>query len=125
MSKKTMKILTTIATILLIISMGTSIVAATSVGGMELSPNTANTGDITTIGNKVMGIIQVVGTIAVIAAVIILMILGIKYMMGSAEEKAEYKKTMIPYIIGAVLLFAATTIANAIYTFASGMNSAS
>ena len=35
MSKKTMKILTTIATILLIISMGTSIVAATSVGGME------------------------------------------------------------------------------------------
>ena len=122
MSKKTMKILTTIATILLIISMGTSIVAATSVGGMELSPNTANTGDITTIGNKVMGIIQVVGTIASVA---IVMVLGIKYMMGSAEEKAEYKKTMIPYIIGAVLLFAATTIANAIYTFASGMNSAS
>jgi len=53
------------------------------------------------------------------------MVLGIKYMMGSAEEKAEYKKTMIPYIIGAILLFAATTIANAIYTFANGMNSAS
>lgn len=122
MSKKTMKILTTIATILLIISMGTSIVAATSVGGMELSPNTSNTGDITTIGNKVMGIIQVVGTIAAVA---IVMVLGIKYMMGSAEEKAEYKKTMIPYIIGAILLFAATTIANAIYNFANGMNSAS
>ena len=122
MSKKTMKILTTIATILLIISMGTSIVAATSVGGMELSPNNANTGGITTIGNKVMGIIHVVGTIAAFA---IVMFLGIKYMMGSPEEKAEYKKTMIPYIIGAVLLFAATTIANAIYTFASGMNSAS
>lgn len=122
MSKKTMKILTTIATILLIISMGTSIVAATSVGGMELYPNTDNTGDITTIGNKVMGIIQVVGTIAAVA---IVMVLGIKYMMGSAEEKAEYKKTMIPYIIGAILLFAATTIANAIYNFANGMNSAS
>lgn len=122
MSKKTMKILTTIATILLIISMGTSIVAATSVGGMELSPNTDNTGDITTIGNKVMGIIQVVGTIAAVA---IVMVLGIKYMMGSAEEKSEYKKTMIPYIIGAILLFAATTIANAIYNFANGMNSAS
>lgn len=122
MSKKTMKILTTIATILLIISMGTSIVAATSVGGMELSPNTDNTGDITTIGNKVMGIIQVVGTIAAVA---IVMVLGIKYMMGSAGEKAEYKKTMIPYIIGAILLFAATTIANAIYNFANGMNSAS
>ena len=118
MSKKTMKILTTIATILLIISMGTSIVAATSVGGMELSPNTDNTGDITTIGNKVMGIIQVVGTIAAVA---IVMVLGIKYMMGSAEEKAEYKKTLLPYIIGAALVFAAATIASVVFNFASSI----
>ena len=38
-------------------------------------------------------------------------------MMGSAEEKAEYKKVMIPYLIGAVLIFAAPYIAGAIYTF--------
>ena len=31
---------------------------------------------------------------------------------GSAEEKAEYKKTMIPYIIGAILVFAASAIAS-------------
>ena len=42
-------------------------------------------------------------------------------MMGSAEEKAEYKKTMIPYVVGAILLFAATTIANAVYNFANGL----
>ena len=119
MSKKTMKILTTIATILLIISMGTSIVAATSVGGMELSPNTDNTGDITTIGNKVMGIIQVVGTIAAVA---IVMVLGIKYMMGSAEEKAEYKKTMIPYIVGAVLIFAGTSLVRVIYSLSTSVS---
>ena len=112
MSKKTMKILTTIATILLIISMGTSIVAATSVGGMELSPNTANTGDITTIGNKVMGIIQVVGTIAAVA---IVMVLGIKYMMGSAEEKAEYKKSLLPYVIGAAIIFTGTWLPQLIF----------
>ena len=117
MSKKTMKILTTIATILLIVSMGASIVcAATDIGGVSIDPKTENTGDITKVGNKIMGILQVVG---VLIAVIILMVLGIKYMMGSAEEKAEYKKTMIPYIVGAILIFAAATIANEIYNFVS------
>ena len=117
MSKKTMKILTTIATILLIVSMGASIVcAATDIGGVSIDPKTENTGDITKVGNKIMGILQVV---VVLIAVIILMVLGIKYMMGSAEEKAEYKKTMIPYIVGAILIFAAATIANAIYNFVS------
>ena len=124
MSTKTMKILTTVATILLIISMGASVVyAASSGGGITpggLNPSYSGTGEITSVGQKIMGIINTVG---VVVAVVILMILGIKYMMGSAEEKAEYKKTMIPYIVGAVLIFGATTIANAIYNFANGLNS--
>ena len=40
-------------------------------------------------------------------------------MMGSAEEKAEYKKTMIPYLVGAILIFAASNLASMIYGFAS------
>lgn len=40
-------------------------------------------------------------------------------MMGSAEEKAEYKKTMMPYLVGALLIFAAVTIANMVYNFTS------
>lgn len=39
-------------------------------------------------------------------------------MTGSVEERAEYKKTLMPYIIGAALVFAASTIAGAIYGFA-------
>lgn len=120
MSTKTMKILTTIATILLIISMGASVVYADGITPDKLKPTYQGTGDIQTVGQKIMGIINTVG---VVIAVVILMILGIKYMMGSAEEKAEYKKTMIPYIIGAVLIFGATTIANAVYNFANGLNS--
>ena len=30
-------------------------------------------------------------------------------MTGSVEERAEYKKTMMPYLIGAFLLFGITT----------------
>lgn len=40
----------------------------------------------------VMGIVNIVG---VISSVVVLMILGIKYMSSSIEEKAEYKKTFI------------------------------
>ena len=60
----------------------------------------------------VMGIVNVVG---VISSVVVLMILGIKYMSSSIEEKAEYKKTFIYYVLGAVLLFVAPTLANIVY----------
>ena len=39
-------------------------------------------------------------------------------MMGSVEEKATYKKTLLPFIIGAAFIFAASTIANIVYNVA-------
>ncbi len=114
MSKKTMKIISVLSIIVCVI-MAVTPVFAFSPNDMKSKVNTANTDEIQNIGGKVMGIIQVVG---VVISVLVLMVLGVKYMMGSAEEKAEYKKTMIPYIIGAVLIFAASTIANALYNFA-------
>ena len=42
-------------------------------------------------------------------------------MLGSAEEKAEYKKVFMPYLIGAVLLFSAAGIAQAIITFSGNV----
>ena len=42
-------------------------------------------------------------------------------MMGSASEKAEYKKTMIPYVVGAVILFGASAIAGAVVDLAGGI----
>lgn len=58
--------------------------------------------------------------IGMAVSVIVLLILGIKYMIGSAEEKAEYKKTMIPYLIGAALVFGASFIANVVYNLFKG-----
>ena len=115
MSTKTMKILTFIATILLVISLGTSTIFALTPS--QVQPTDPGTTDIQTLGGKILGILQTVG---IVLSVIILVILGIKYMMGSAEEKAEYKKTMIPYLVGAVLIFLAPTIANTVYTLIKG-----
>ena len=61
---------------------------------------------------KILGIISVVGTIV---SVVALIAIGIKYMLGSIEEKAEYKKDFIPYIIGAILVFAGAQVPQFIY----------
>ena len=95
-------------------------VLATSIGGVVINPVKEGEGatSATNIGNKILGIIQVVG---IILSVGCLMVLGIKYMMGSAEEKAEYKKTFIPYLIGALLLFAASAFAKTIYNWVTNI----
>lgn len=67
---------------------------------------------------NVLGVIQVIG---IIVAAIVLVIAGIKFMFGSIEEKAEYKKAMIPYLIGSVLLVAATTIPKIAYEITNGL----
>lgn len=63
-------------------------------------------------------IIGTVNIIGVIVSVIALIIIGIKYMIGSTEEKASYKQELMPYLIGAVFVFSSTTIANVIYNLA-------
>ena len=61
---------------------------------------------------SVLGVIQVVGTIVSVA---MLIVIGIKYMMGSIEERAEYKESLKPYLIGAFLLFTGTLVPDLIY----------
>ena len=119
MKKGTLKLLTVTLTIMMIISMMASTVLA-----LDPSNLTGNTSKVTNgveqigeIGNTIIGVLQ---TIGVVLSVVILIVIGIKYMMGSAEEKAEYKKTMIPYIVGAVFIFAASVLANMIYGFVTG-----
>ena len=43
----------------------------------------------------------------IITAVIVGSILGIKYRIGSVEEKAEYKQTLLAYLISCVVVFGA------------------
>lgn len=68
------------------------------------------------ITGKIVEAITIIGATIAIVGVIIL---GIKYMMGSVEEKAEYKKTMIPYLVGCLFVFGISTIVSIIYDLAS------
>jgi len=118
MNKTVTKIITAIFISLLIISISVSCLALTP-SEIKGNSDVAGTNEITALGKSLVGILQTVG---IVLSVIVILVIGIKYMMGSAEEKAEYKKTMIPYIVGAALIFAASVFANVIYQFFSGIS---
>ena len=62
------------------------------------------------VGEASSSIFAVLVGIGVVLAVIIGGILGIQFMAASAEDKAKIKETLIPYIIGCVIIFGAIAI---------------
>ena len=70
------------------------------------------------IGNRIIGPIQVIGSLVSVIAIIII---GIRYMLGSVEEKAQYKETLGPYLLGAVFVFAITNILAIVYNIATSI----
>lgn len=69
---------------------------------------------------EVLGAVQLIGSIV---SAVTLAIIGIKYVVGSVEEKTEYKKTMLPYLIGAILVFATSNLVHIIYEIGKDINS--
>lgn len=55
-------------------------------------------------------IYNVLLTIAIGVAVIYASVLGIKFMMGSTEDKAELKESLIPFIVGCIVVFSSFAI---------------
>ena len=92
--------------------------ASTNLGLDDLNSykgNNENSTQLTTKAGNVLGYIQIIG---IVISVAILIIIGIRYMLSSVEERAEYKKTFLLYILGAFLIFTGTTLPQLIYTFA-------
>jgi len=73
--------------------------------------NTGKTGNVTVDENKLADTSSYIYNILLFAgmaaAVIIAGILGIKFMIGSAEEKAQIKDALIPFVIGCIVIFGA------------------
>ena len=119
--QKTLKILSIILiAILMVTMMGTVVMASEASGQVQelFNKDAEGTEGIMNVGGR---IVSIVTTIGIIVAVVVLLVLGIKYMMGSAAEKAEYKKTMIPYLVGALLIFGASAIAKAIIAMSENL----
>ena len=84
------------------------------------TPLTANMGDfinkdwtysgdgseaIKNVGGTAIAILQVIG---VTIAIAMLLFVAMKYMMAAPNERAEIKKNMVPYVVGAIIMFGIT-----------------
>ena len=61
-------------------------------------------GDASFLCDKGANILNLLRNIAAIVSVVVISIIGLRYMVGSVEQRAEYKQTMMPVIIGCMLV---------------------
>ncbi len=108
--KKLMVIVITIFTIFNI----SNCYADDTIDPTDFEPDTNSYSDSKAVekAEKIIGAIQAVGSLISVGA---LVYIGIRYMIGSTEEKAMYKETMLPYLVGAILVFLGSNIVGAIY----------
>lgn len=116
--KKTLKVIFIIAVMLfglLGVSQNISFAEKADVVGTLDNVNSATGGDIgdaATIGGN---IVNWIWGISIVVAVVVVMITGLKFIVGSTQEKAEYKKSLIPLVVGVLILVFATTIVKVLF----------
>lgn len=65
------------------------------------------TGKLGPIINAAIGLIQIAGTGI---SMVMVSVLGIKYMLAAPNDKADVKKQILPLVIGAIILFSAVNL---------------
>ena len=72
--------------------------------------------------NRIVGsILTIVKVVGCGVAVIMLIVLAIKYISAAPGDKADIKKHAVVYVVGAVVLFAASGILQIVKNFASNV----
>ena len=90
--------------------------AITAMNNMANTDLKDDTGKLGSIINAVIGLIQVAGTGI---SMIMVTVLGIRYLMAAPNDKADVKKQITPLVIGAVILFAAVNLVDIIANMAT------
>lgn len=114
--KKSRKIFATVLPILMLVavmfvSFAPSVLAAKTTDVVQNVMDLAGkaTG-VSKVDDAVGSVWKTVLTVLQILAVAAIVIAGVRYMFASADQKADIKKGMIGLVIGAILVFAASTV---------------
>lgn len=121
---KAMKILTVmLLAITLVMFFSSNVLAASTskasglISNIEKATNNAeskvDTGKFVATAGRIIVLLR---NFSIIAGVILIIVLGVKYMMGSVEQKSDYQKSFVPLIIGIVLVIGATSIASFLFS---------
>lgn len=79
---------------------------------------TVNNAELRNASNSIYNLLSSIG---MIVSVIVGIILGITFMMASADDKAKVKEALVPYIIGCVVVFGAFGIWKIVINTFSGI----
>ena len=122
MLNKTMRILSILLVVVVILSSVSMVSADYLNNGYSNTVEGKHSNAADAVGNvmqNVLGIVQVVG---IVIAVIMLIVLAIKYISSAPNDKAEIKKHAVVYVVGAVLLFASVGVLELLKQFAGLFN---
>lgn len=118
---KTRKILKIIISCIIILGFTLPIFANENFNVDSFESTSTSTGAQTVINktDKILGTaIAVARIIGAGVAIVIIIVISMKYMIASPGDRADIKKNALPFVIGAVVLFGATGILGIIADFA-------
>ena len=130
MTKNVIKILTVVMIVLMLVVSLTTFVSAEEITFGTIDTNTITegakdaTGAASSVNKIIQSIITIVQVVGVGVAIIMLIVLAIKYISAAPGDKAEIKKHAVVYVVGAIVLFAASGLLGIIKNFASAITAA-
>lgn len=134
MTKNVIKVLTVVMIALMLVaslvtlSNAASSSTSVSFGNIDTDTITSGakdeTGAASSINNIIGSVITIVQVIGVGVAIIMLIVLAIKYISAAPGDKADIKKHAVVYVVGAIVLFAASGLLGIIKNFASAVTAA-
>ena len=116
-AKRVMKIVVALLVAVMLVTAFTQTALAVN---LDIFTNQENdsSGASNAVTNIIGSIIYIARIIGAGVAIIMLIVLAIQYIAASPEGKAEIKKNSTIYIVGAIILFAASAILGIIQNFA-------
>lgn len=125
--KKTYKSLLVIVVFVMIISVFENLSLATFdwKGKIDTAYNNSNKYDDSEVAKSTKTVVgTVVNAVRIVAAgvaMIMILVLAMKYMMASVGDRAEIKKHAVVYVVGAVVLFGSSAILTVIQKFSESI----
>lgn len=120
MLKKSMKIVAVLLIAVMAVMVFSNIAFASDFVTYTPKPKDTSTAS-TSVQNMSNAILAVVQTVGMAVAVIMLIVLAIKYISAAPSDKAEIKKHAVVYVVGAVVLFSASALLGIIRQFAGNI----
>ena len=127
MTKRIVKIMAVVLmAVIITVSLSQVVFASMSLTEVNIGKVTSaakdTSGAASSINNLIGAALTIVQVVGVGVAVIMLVVLAIKYISAAPGDKAEIKKHAVVYVIGAIVLFAASGILGIVRNLAKNIS---